>query len=176
MRPLRLLLLLGILLSACTLQVATPTPEPPSQQASEMLYRALTFQAMTKDAFVIGANAAISGTLSGGDGIGMMLLTAGFMKASAEILEQKFPDTLLPYVVIARQQYTDLATLGKNWLSGGTLKTENVPAALDKIDTNDTLLRYSDFLVSVGYSHDDVEMMDVRFRDELRKRLATPTP
>jgi len=167
------LALLAVLLTACSVYPVPPPPAPPHPAQAEALYRALLMQAMVKDAFAEGATAALADDLPAGDAIGMMLLTAGLLQSSANILDGDFPAVFVTYATAAETQGRALATIGQQWFDTHELATADVLAALEAIDTGGELLRYSDYLLSLGYSHDDVEMMNVRFKDELRVRLAS---
>ena len=166
------LALLPILLAACSLLPVPPPPPPPYPDQAEALYRAFALQAMVKNSWVESATQAAAGKLSGGDAIGMMLLSAGLLQSSANILETDFPDVFATYAAQAETQGRALAAIGQQWFDSHELATADVPAALEAIDASGELLRYSDYLLSLGYSHDDVEMMNVRLKDELRQRLA----
>lgn len=167
------LALLTVLLTACSFYPVPPPPDPPHPAHAEALYRALALQAMVKDAFAEGAEAALADDLPAGDAIGMMLLTAGLLQSSANILDDDFPAVFAPYAAAAETQGRALAAIGQQWFDTHELTTADVPAALDAIDTSGELLRYSNYLLSLGYAHDDVEMMNVRFKDELA-RTANP--
>ncbi len=166
-----ILALLPILLAACSLLPVPPPAPPPYPDEAEALYRAFALQAMVKDAFAEGAAAALADNLPAGDAIGMMLLSAGLLQSSANILDGDYPATFATYAAQAETQGRALAAIGQQWFDTHELATADVPAALDAIDTRGELLRYSDYLLSLGYSHDDIEMMNVRLKDKLRQRL-----
>ncbi len=169
--PRFILALLPILLAACSLLPVPPPAPPPYPEQAEALYRAFALQAMVKEAFAEGAAAALADDLPAGDAIGMMLLSAGLLQSSANILDGDYPDMFATYAAQAETQGRALAAIGQQWFDTHELATADVPAALEVIDANGELLRYSDYLLSLGYSHDDVEMMNVRLKDELRQRL-----
>jgi len=167
-----ILALLPILLAACSLLPVRPPAPPPYPEQAEALYRALLLQVLVKDSWAESATQAAAGKLSGGDAIGMMLYTAGLLQASANQLDSDYPAVFATYAAQAERQGRALASIGQQWFDTHELATADVPAALEAIDASDELLRYSDYLLSLGYSHDDVEMMNVRLKDELRQRLA----
>jgi len=167
-----LLALLPILLAACSLLPVPPPSPPPYPEQAEALYRALLLQVLVKDSWVESATQAAAGKLSGGDAIGMMLYTAGLLQASANQLDSEYPALFATYAAQAETQGRALAAIGQKWFDSHELATADVPAALAAIDTNGELLRYSNYLLSLGYSHNDIEMMNVRLKDELRQRLA----
>lgn len=174
MRPTISLLLCVLLLSACTFSIAAPppTPTPPPQEFAELLYRALSLEAMTKDAFLMGANGLEDGTLDGTDSMSMALLTIVFMQATLDALSHDYPPIFQTHLDVGNRQYESLRDIGTRWLQDGTLITADVPAELATIDANKSLQEYAEWLIDHGYSYDDVEMMDVRLRDDMQAMAA----
>lgn len=171
-----LALLLPLLLTACTLTVATPTPTPPPQAFAEQLWYALSLEAMTKDIFVDAAQSHVTDDLPAEAALPMMLMTASLMQASHGALSYDYPEIFTPHYTVAASQYTTLRDIGARWLQDGTLGSADVPAALEQVAANEAVKAYADWLIAHGYTHDDVEMMDVKLRASLASAFGTPTP
>lgn len=169
MRPTISLLLCVLLLSACTFSIAAPppTPTPPPQEFAELLYRALSLEAMTKDAFLMGVNGLEGGDFSDIDVMAMTLFAAWLLQSSYEALDREYPTIFHPYVDTGKQQHDLLLSVGKRWLHDQSLDAADAFEELGAIDANQTLKAYAEWLIDHGYSYDDVEMMDVRLRTDL---------
>lgn len=178
MRPLLTCLLCAALLSACTFSIAAPppTPTPPPQEFAELLYRALSFQALTRDAFAIGAQGFNGGTMDGTDAMSMALLTIGLLQGSGAALQRDYPPIFADNVTAAKQQHDALRGIGDRWIQKGTLTAADVPGELAAIDANESLRLYADWLIAHGYTYDDVEMMDVRFRADIKQATTATAP
>jgi hypothetical protein len=176
MRPLLLALLL--LLPACVpvIVVAPPTATPLPLQNAERLYRALYFQAITSDILREAAVAFEAGEIGAEETLGMMLLTGGTLRASFDALDRVYPDIFAEQHALAKKQHNALRDIGTRWMQERTLATADLPAALDALDANAVLLRYTDWLLVHGVSHDEIEGMGLRVRADIAKALGTPTP
>ena len=159
--------LLALLLSGCAVTMAAPAP--PSREHSELLYRTLALQAMTHKALLQAARGEISDT----DGLATVLFVAAALEACAEALQREYPAVLHKYATIADAQNEALARISQQWIVARELSPAAAADALAIIAAETKLRRYTDHLLSLGYSHDDIEMMETRLRAELAK-LAAP--
>ena len=174
MRPL-LLALLCCLLTACTFVHAAPppTPEPPSQEAAESLYRAFALQALTKDIFLEAIDRAKANNLPAGESIAVLLIMSTFLEKTKELLNIEYPAVLADDLKIAKAQYDTMIDINNRWFSTKELSREELVSELKAIAANENLRRYAERLVDLGFSHDDVEMMDARLKEPLKKVFAS---